>query len=196
VFVVFGGDQSDYVREHPPHLHGDRPVLYSLGGPVAILTVLSIVGGWIQFAGVWTPITDWLRPVAEPFAEATGWQEAATSILAVGLGGLGIVVAWGYYAKRVFAVPSVPQLRAVLEHKFYFDELYDALFYKPVVVTARVCTALVEGPLVGGSISALADIFRGLGGRTTRLQTGLVRTYALALAASLAVLAVVFVAVR
>ena len=56
--------------------------------------------------------------------------------------------------------------------------------------------ALVEGPLVGGSMTGIAEAVRGLGSETRRLQTGLVRTYALAVAASLAVLAVVFIAVR
>jgi hypothetical protein len=64
------------------------------------------------------------------------------------------------------------------------------------VVTARILTALVEGPLVGGSVTGVAAVVRGLGSRTTRLQTGLVRSYVLALAMSLAVLAFVFVLVR
>jgi NADH-quinone oxidoreductase subunit L len=196
LFIVFGGEQPDFVREHPPHLHGDAPARYSLGIPVAILAGLSLIGGWIQFADLWTPITDWLRPVAEPLVEPTGFQEATTSSLAVILGALGIVMAWGYYGARMFTVPAAPRIRRVLEHKFYFDELYDALFYKPAVVTARILTALVEGPLVGGSVTGVAAAVRGLGTRTTRLQTGLVRSYVLALATSLAVLAFVFVLVR
>jgi NADH-quinone oxidoreductase subunit L len=196
LFIVFGGEQSDFVREHPPHLHSDAPARYSLGIPVAILAALSLIGGWIQFADLWTPITDWLRPVAEPLVEPTGFQEAATSGLAVVLGALGILMAWGYYGARMFTVPAAPRIRRVLEHKFYFDELYDALFYKPTVVTARILTALVEGPLVGGSVTGVAAAVRGLGSRTTRLQTGLVRSYVLALATSLAVLLFVFVLVR
>jgi hypothetical protein len=55
--------------------------------------------------------------------------------------------------------------------------------------------ALVEGPLVAGTIAGVAGAFRGLGQSSSRLQTGLVRTYALAVAASLAVLVVVFATV-
>ncbi len=196
IFVVFGGEQSDYVREHPPHHHGDRVARWSLFVPVGILAILATIGGWIQFANVWTPVTDWLRPVAEPLAEATGWQEAASSGLAVALGLMGAGLAWSYYGSRHEAIPTWPRLRALLEHKFYFDELYDALFYRPAVVTARLLYALVEGPLVGGTIAGVAGVFRGLGRESSRLQTGLVRVYALAVAASLAALAIVFVAVR
>jgi NADH-quinone oxidoreductase subunit L len=196
VFLVFHGDQSDFVREHPPHLHGDAPARFSLGATVAVLAVLSVVGGWIQFAGLWTPVSDWLHPVVEPLVEPSGMQDAVASAVAVVLGVLGVYVAWAVYSARRLAVPAAPRLRALFEHKFYFDELYDALFYRPAVVTARVWTALIEGPLVTGSITALAGGVRRVGSRTTQIQTGLVRSYALAVAASLAVLAVVFVAVR
>jgi hypothetical protein len=60
----------------------------------------------------------------------------------------------------------------------------------------RTLYAVVEGPLIGGSIGGVSGGTRALGARTRRLQTGLVRTYVFALAASLAVLTVVFVAVK
>jgi hypothetical protein len=40
-------------------------------------------------------------------------------------------------------------VRAVLEHKFYFDELYDAVFYRPTVfvaVTLRGCVRRAHRP--------------------------------------------------
>jgi NADH-quinone oxidoreductase subunit L len=81
-------------------------------------------------------------------------------------------------------------------HKFYFDELYDALFYRPAVWLANGLLRWIEQPLVFGSLSGIAESFRELGTDTRRLQTGLVRTYVLAIAASLAVVTVVYVAVR
>jgi NADH-quinone oxidoreductase subunit L len=90
----------------------------------------------------------------------------------------------------------VPSVQRVLEHKLYFDELYDAVFYRPAVLLATGLTRWVERPLVFGSVRELTQGVRELGLGTGRLQTGLVRTYALAIAASLAVVTVVFVAVR
>ena len=40
----------------------------------------------------------------------------------------------------------------LLEHKFYFDELYDRLFYRPAVLLATSLYRLVERPLVLGSL--------------------------------------------
>jgi NADH-quinone oxidoreductase subunit L len=199
LFIVFWGEPTPFVREH---LVADSHGEHSGEGPfsmiwtVGVLTVLAAFGGWIQFAGVWTPITDWLEPVARPLVEASGTQEAVSSVLAVLLGLAGIGVAWVLYGSRTAPVPRLARVQAVLEHKFYFDELYDAVFYRPAVFVAKALGRWIERPLVFGSVRELSEGVRGLGLDTSRLQTGLVRTYALAIAASLAVVTIVFVSVR
>jgi NADH-quinone oxidoreductase subunit L len=195
VFVVFGGEPSAFVREHFHRLEADT-VGVSLAVPVGALTLLAALGGWLQFAGIWTPVSNWLDPVTPALVDASSVQEAVSSVLAVGLGIAGIALAWWIYSARRTPAPRVARAQALLEHKFYFDELYDGLFYRPAVLLARGFLALVERPLVFGSISGLAAGVRDLGTGTRRLQTGLVRTYALAIAASLAVVTVVFLAVR
>jgi NADH-quinone oxidoreductase subunit L len=194
-FVVFGGEVSAFVREHF-HPHGDKEGPFSMTAPVAVLGVLSLVGGWIQFAGVWTPVSNWLNPVAEPLVEATGLQEALSSVLAVALGLGGIGVAWWFYAARRAPVPRLATVQTVLERKFYFDEAYDLLFSRPADAIARALYRFVEGPLIGGSVAGVAGTAREFGRGVTRVQTGLLRTYALAIAASVAVLAIVYVSVK
>jgi NADH-quinone oxidoreductase subunit L len=131
--------------------------------------------------------------VAEPLVEPTRRMEAFASIVAVGLGLAGILVAWlAYSAKKV----SAPRSWAILEHKLYFDELYNAVFYRPAAATSKLLYALVEGPLVGGSVSGIGDGTRRLGTWVRTLQTGIVRTYVLGVAAGFAILVLVFVAVR
>ena len=93
-------------------------------------------------------------------------------------------------------VPRFAFAQRVLEHKFYFDELYDAVFYRPTVWLAKGLYRWVEDPLVDESSNSLGQDTRDLGRVVARAQTGLLRTYALAIASSVAVLAVVFVAVR
>jgi NADH-quinone oxidoreductase subunit L len=193
VFRVFGGQQSEYVQQHPPHHPRELSLRISMAATVGALAVLSIVGGFLQFSPLWHPFTDWLQPVAPALAEATSTQEAVASALAVGLGALGIVVAWWLYSARL---RRAPRAWTLLERKLYFDELYDALFYRPAVATAKLLFAIVEGPLVGGSVAGVVGLFRGLGLEARRFQTGLVRTYALTIAAALVALAVVFLGVR
>jgi NADH-quinone oxidoreductase subunit L len=210
-FVVFPGDPTPYVREHllreesggeddasRPHGHdahaGEGP--FSMMGPVFVLAILSVIGGWVQFAPFWHPITNWLEPVAPPLVEPTNGDEALASILALALGIAGIGVAWMIYSKRRWSVPRLAFAHRLLEHKLYWDEGYDYAFLRPAVATARFLRRGVEEPLVLGSVRGVGDGVRDAGLWTRRIQTGLVRTYALAIAASLAVLTIVFVAVR
>jgi NADH-quinone oxidoreductase subunit L len=164
--------------------------------PVLVLAVLSVVGGWIQWAPFWDPVSKWLDPVAPPLAVPTDTQEALASFFAVLLGLAGIGVAWLIYGTRRWRVPRLAFSQRVLEHKFYFDEAYDFAFYRPAVFLAKGLGRWIEGPIIGGSVRELANAVREAGLDTSRLQTGLVRTYALAIAASLAVITIVFVAVR
>jgi NADH-quinone oxidoreductase subunit L len=194
LFLVFGGEPSGFVREHFHALRRDL-VGRALTWPVGVLALLSVVGGWLQFAPYWHPVTSWLNTVAEPLVEPARWQEWVSSGLSVALGGLGILVAWWLYPARR-PVPRVAPLARLLEHKFYFDEAYDALFYRPGAAFANGFRRFVEGTLIAGSVTEVAQATRGGGGLFSRAQTGVLRLYALAIAASLAVLTVVYIAVR
>src|SRR5438105_5388660 len=131
-FVVFGGRRSAYVREHFEHEHGEGP--FSMTSTVAILAVLALVGGWIQFAPFWHPITTWLEPAARPLVEPRSWQEWTSSGIALALGLAGIGLAWLFYgARRPRPVPRVAAVERALVHKLYVDEAYDAAFYRPPV---------------------------------------------------------------
>jgi NADH-quinone oxidoreductase subunit L len=195
LFVVFGGEPSAFVREHFHPLKRDV-VGVSMGATVAVLAVLSVFGGWIQFSPSWHPLETWLRTVAEPVVTPKTWQEWTSIAASLALGLAGIYVAWLLYGAKRLAVPRLAFAQRTLEHKFYFDELYDALFYRPAVWLARALGLWVEEPFVSGSVTEVGDETREVGGAVARLQTGLLRTYALAIAASAAVLALVFLAVR
>jgi NADH:ubiquinone oxidoreductase subunit 5 (subunit L)/multisubunit Na+/H+ antiporter MnhA subunit len=105
----------------------------------------------------------------------------------------GIWVAWAIYSAKRIKAPAPVKL---LEKKFYWDELYDLVWYRGSDLLARGLYAFVERPLIAGSMSAVSGAV-GLSSRELSLaQTGLVRAYALALAGGLAILAVVFLAVR
>ncbi|HSC72793.1 MAG TPA: NADH-quinone oxidoreductase subunit L [Gaiellaceae bacterium] len=195
LFIVFWGEPSAFVREHF-HPLGRDVVAFSLAIPVGVLGVLSVIGGWIQFSPWWHPVETWLRTVAEPIVSPSSSQEWTSIALSLLLGLTGIGVAWAVYGAHRVAVPRVVWAQRTLEHKFYFDEAYDALFYAPSVALAKFLRRGVEQPLIADSGRDLGDDTRDLGGLVARAQTGLVRTYALAIASSVAVLAIVFVIVK
>ena len=191
-FIVFTGEPDAYAREHFHAHHGQEGPL-SMRWTVGVLGLLALVGGWIQFAPFWTPFTTWLEPVAAPIVDASHGQEALASILAVVLGLAGIGIAWALYSAERIPVPKAVTL---FEKKFYWDELYDLVWYRTADWTARALTTFVEKPLIGGSIAGVGRGFRIGSTELGRAQNGLVRSYALAIAGGVAVLAVVFLSVR
>jgi NADH-quinone oxidoreductase subunit L len=212
-FLVFPGEPSAYVREHfgshhaggeedasrehgeEPH-HGEGP--WTMLVPVGILTVLSIVGGWIQFQPFWHLVTTWLDPVVKTLASAepTDSQEWLSTGLALGLGLAGILVAYSMYSSKQLRIPRLAFAQRTLEHKFYFDELYDAIFYKPAVLISNGLTNEVEDPFVLAAGGDLAETAVDVGKGTGKLQTGLLRTYVFFLGAGMAVLALVFLVTK
>jgi NADH-quinone oxidoreductase subunit L len=191
-FIVFTGEPTEWAREHFHSHHGSEGPL-SMRLTVGVLGLLAVVGGWIQFTPAWHPLSDWLAPVARPVAEATNNQEAWASILAVALGLAGIGIAWWLYsAKR----RPIPKALPLLEHKFYWDELYDRIWYRSGDLVAKGLYAIVERPLIAGSITQIAQGFGHQSEELGRVQNGLVRSYVLALASGIVVLAFVFMVAR
>jgi NADH-quinone oxidoreductase subunit L len=201
LFIAFLGEPSAFVREHL-HLHGGKEGPFSMTSTVMTLAFLAVVGGFVQIAGIWHPLADFLDPARAvdrehlALVEPSALQDWLTSLVAVAVGLAGIGVAWVLYGARTRPVPRRPALQHALEHKFYFDEAYDLLFYKPAVALTHVWTRGVERPLIEGSILGLAGGTRLLAVRLSRVQTGYLRNYALAIAGGVALLALVFVSVR
>jgi NADH-quinone oxidoreductase subunit L len=192
-FLVFPGEPSPFVREHY-HDHHGREGAWTMLVPVGILAVLATIGGWIQFPPHWDPITRWLAPVAPsiPDAVASSTQETVTSIVSVLVGLTGIAVAWAVYSERRIAIPAVPSVRRVLENKFYFDWLYDRIFYAPAAWLAAALRREFEEPVVLQTGTDVGETTLATGSLVRRIQTGLLRTYVLFLAAGAAAVVLAF----
>jgi NADH-quinone oxidoreductase subunit L len=192
-FTVFRGEPSEFVKEHAQEGHGEGPL--SMLIPVGVLAVLATIGGLVVIPGVWEPFLDWIDQTAEPLVTATVGEDYGTSAIAVSLGLIGFFIARrAFHAGRQLV--TNPGIWRVLEHKLYFDELYDALFYRPAVAISVALRRNVEEPIVEGSLDEIGAGTIQVGGEVARVQSGLLRTYAVAIAFAVVVLVVVFVAVR
>jgi len=197
LFIVFFGEVSPYAREH---LHRERfegPV--SMMWPVGVLAVLSTIAGFLQVPGGWHLVDTWLEPVVESVEEASGALAVFSILCSLAAASGGIAVAWALYRRpgdRPAAIRQrFPWAARTLEHKLYFDEAYDVVFYKPASTLANWLLGRIEGPLVLRSLGGLGTGVRDVSDRVAAAQTGRVRAYVLALALGLAVLAVVFLVV-
>jgi NADH-quinone oxidoreductase subunit L len=164
--------------------------------PMAILGVLSVVGG---FYG--TPWSDSIGAFLEPVTHTTNTGVSTGSglfwlafVLGLTTGPIGIAIAWARYARREpkFRVSRNPLVK-LLEHRYYFDDLYDVVFVRPVVAISSLWrVGLEEGFFEGGS-NGVAQLVGGVSKGLRRLQTGYARNYALAIFIGAALILVYYV---
>src|SRR3984885_4890896 len=142
IFLTFFGKER--YDEHNLHVH-ESPK--SMLVPLAILAVLSIVGGWLAAPAFWGK-PDYFAKFLEPVFAAPGGTEAGTAeavahaletplaIVAVITALAGLFVAYWLYVKQ----PSNPEKLAksfragyeTLLHKYYVDEFYNAAIVRPL----------------------------------------------------------------
>jgi NADH-quinone oxidoreductase subunit L len=139
-FLAFWG-LSRVPPEKEHHIH-ESPK--SMTVPLMILAALSIVGGWFALPALWgeeSSFERFLEPVlrgvvpeavAVKFPHHTLLIEYLLMAASVGIGTLGFWLAYNLYIKypqvQAKLVAIWPGLHNLLIHKYYIDEIYDALF--------------------------------------------------------------------
>jgi NADH-quinone oxidoreductase subunit L len=195
--------------EERKHLHEVSPVMWL---PLAILAVLSVVGGWINVPHAiaeaplfgWLPhsewLHDWLHPITEEadailatslpaFAEHApfGGGEVMWAALSFGLAVAVILIAarvTGGRKHQPAAVAPAPRgFTKVLYNKWYVDEIYDAVIVRPVVSVSRGLWRFVDEMVIDGLVNGAGYASRALGWVGSRMQTGQLNTYAFAVVA-------------
>ena len=86
-------------------------------------------------------------------------------------------------------------VHSFLLHKWYFDELQDALVYRPAIALGRFANSVFERLVVDGIVALATGLTRGAGSVVRDAQSGFVRAYALLLVGGFAALGVYFLVV-
>jgi len=179
-FGIFWGKDTKY--EHKPQ---ESPI--SMTFPLMVLALLSIVGGFI-------PFSKYVTVDKAGFEAHLNYPLAA---VAVGVGLLGIVLAWVFYKKEndlsdKFANFFGPFYKWTSD-KFYFDEIYlfvtkKILFKRVAAPIAKFDKKYVDGTMVGiGNTTVLASE------KIKGMQSGKVQDYAFAFIAGVVILAIIFI---
>jgi NADH-quinone oxidoreductase subunit L len=150
-----GDEHSDKAHGHHAHGHDPHESPIAMTGVLAILAVLSFIGGWIGLPAVlggqhpsW--FQQWLSPVLLPidghpyeFHEASEALEYTLMIVSVAVAAFGIFLAWRFYKRdprwstpKRFAT-SLRPVHRLLENKYFVDELYGATAIGGTLVLAR-----------------------------------------------------------
>jgi NADH-quinone oxidoreductase subunit L len=215
MFMTFFGHRGDWASSLPPEAHddhahghddqghGDHPVHES---PLVMLIPLAVLGLGATLAGV--AFRRWF--IGEAFSEF--WRsslflgqdnhileqmEHVPALVSLSpslmmLGGL-VVAIYMYVVDK--AAPkrladAVPALYRFLLNKWYFDELYDAIFVRPAFAIGRLFWKGGDGAIIDGfgpdGVSArVLDVTRS----AVRLQSGYIYQYAFAMLLGVAALA-------
>src|SRR5438309_3680346 len=155
------------------HLH-EAPSVQTV--PIMILAAGAVFGGAI-------PVGSFLKPVfgeSPAIGSATFFGVAGLSIL---VAVVGFAVAYQLYARRPEMAAVVRRrlgpVHAMVEHKYYVDELYDLVFVRPGFAIGRLLRDFIEPRVIDGLVDGTAELFRVEAAEFRSLQTGRVRNYAL-----------------
>ena len=166
------------------HVHESPWVML---GPLVVLAFGALCSGfWLRndFIGAGSA-SFWGTSIAVPangvmtqLTSAPAWAAMAPFALALA----GIAVALLFY----IVAPGLPVALArqfsviyqFLLHKWYFDEIYDALLVKPTLRLARFAWRYGDEQIIDGVPSGLATLTADASTQTVKLQTGSIALYA------------------
>ena len=206
--LTFHGENRSGAEESK-HIHEVSPVMWV---PLALLAVLSVVGGWVNVPEAiahapifgWLPssewLHEWLHPVigpAEdilatrvgepvhhaPFGGGEVLWAAVSTVLAIAVI---LITTRVLSARRPLPATQSAEPRGfarVLYHKWYVDEAYDTLIVRPILAVSRGLWRFVDQGLVDGLVNGAGYAARAFGWVGSRLQTGQLNTYAFAVVA-------------
>ncbi|HKO09543.1 MAG TPA: NADH-quinone oxidoreductase subunit L, partial [Alphaproteobacteria bacterium] len=188
LFMTFhGASRADHhVQEH---VHESPNIMIV---PLYVLALGAVIAGWVaeeMFVGegnhaFWRDSILVLQahPALENAHVAPLWVKGLPTLLGLA----GIALAYLFYIRS----PELPRILAarfravylLLYNKWYFDELYDALFVGPAFAIGRALWKGGDGALIDGlGPDGLAATTLALARRAGRLQTGYVYHYAFAM---------------
>jgi NADH-quinone oxidoreductase subunit L len=173
------------------HIHEQPGIVVN---PLWALAILSVFGGLFGFPLSWGEplgvedshsLDNWLNKVVGYVSyHVPHSTEYAMQAVATGVALLGLLLARTLYLSRP-ALPariaaSAAGVQRLLANKYWVDELYDAIFVRPLLLLSeRVFYRAVDAGLIDGlAVNGLGRTVRGVAaGGLKYLQTGLTQSY-------------------
>jgi NADH-quinone oxidoreductase subunit L len=200
-FLTFFGDFRGIeasVGEHGyGHIHESPKVMLV---PLAILAVLSVVGGWVgwpESLGGVQHFDQFLAPVFGGHAEvAVAAAEHSKELLLAGISVLaallGLLLAWVLYQKRQDLPDKIAAalgwLYKTVRDKYYVDEGYAAAFVQPLIKgSTYILWRGIDAGAIDATANESAEGAEHVSDALRHMQSGNVRSYAGWVAAGAAV---------
>jgi NADH-quinone oxidoreductase subunit L len=188
------GTHAVTVAEHDEgqdvHSHGMHESPWIMLLPLAVLAVLSIIGGWVGVPaalGGHNEIEHFLAPVFSSGAEiataAGGGLEIGLATVSVLVALAGFYVAYVFYYKKPEMAAALADRHkaayALLANKYWVDEFYNNFLVLPLLMFTRGILELIfERGVVNGSARAAGMGTRGFAWFARKQISGNIRSYA------------------
>jgi len=174
VMLMTWEGEKRWAEDAHPH---ESPKIMTV--PLMILAALAAFGG-LLIAGDW--IVDFLTPVVGPQEhQELGIPEIVLTLLILVVVAVGVGISWWMYGTR--PVPAVAPRGSVLTRAaradLYGDAFNEAVFMRPGQYLTR-SLVYFDNRGIDGMVNGIAALIGGTSGRVRRVQTGFVRSYALA----------------
>jgi len=199
MYMTFGGEYRGAVVEkahgHDDHSHGhghgephESP--WVMLGPLVVLAVLSVFGGWVagynnHFEHFLAPVFQGASDVAREASSEAGKStlEYLLMVVSVGVAGLGWLLAYLLYSRRpelpARIAASLGGLYQAVSNKYYIDDLYAALFVKPLIDgSTTILWHGVDQGIIDAAVNDSADAARHVSDKARHMQSGNLRSYA------------------
>jgi NADH-quinone oxidoreductase subunit L len=192
-------EDTDVGFPGPEHHVAERS--WAMKVAMGTLAVLAVIGGAVEVPGLTNTLEHFLEPT---FADSRYIHDVPSDTAeweGLGVGGiiavLGIAAAFVVFVRRrglsLQLRDRFSALHNFLSHKWYFDELFDAMFVRPFATAGSfgrrvIETDFVQGFIVGGT----TGIVRAGTSIARAVQTGYLRAYALLLLLGVAGLVLYF----
>jgi NADH-quinone oxidoreductase subunit L len=203
IFLTFHG--APRYDEHKVHVH-ESP--WNMLGPLVVLAVLSLIGGWVALPTIWGGpdyFANFLGPVlgARESTEAVG-EAAAHNLewilsgVAVATALIGLAIAYWMYLRQPKKADdlanSMKPIYATLLNKYYVDELYAAVVVRPLVwLSTNVLWKAADVATIDGAVNGIAGGATAIGDGVRHTQSGNVRSYAVwVVVGAIVIVAVIF----
>jgi NADH-quinone oxidoreductase subunit L len=191
--VDYGTSPEPAHLTHDPH-EGSGVMVF----PVLALAGLSIVAGLLNLPFTKLEfLTHWLDPVfvrTNPPEPTSFLGGLALSLLAIAIASLGIWIAWRLF-RGGLTDPAVDPLDRRLGlfgrlfgHAWYYDEGIAKAVSGPIRSGAQWLAGVFDLKIIDGAVNGVAHLVGRAGGGFRKLQTGLVRQYALGIVLGVAAL--------
>jgi NADH-quinone oxidoreductase subunit L len=200
MYMTFSGDYRGATAHdahghdahgHGGHGHGEpHESPWVMLGPLVVLAVLSVFGGFVgygnRFEHFLAPVFQ--SPVAEVAQEAAheGGDRSLEFLLmgvSISVAALGWFLAYQLYSRR----PQLPAriaaglggLYQAVSHKYYVDEIYAALFVKPLVDgSTTILWHGIDQGVIDATVNNSATAAREVSDGVRHMQSGNLRSYA------------------